>query len=122
MASKQTKYFWHIGTTDAPVTRWPPKAVLREEMLKKKTALLFRMACGISMTVFLAGVVVPGLIRVDSPAQESLQTLGLGGVSFTYKLENVCSAILGGSFGALVVLLLYSLPKPPMRERTAPSV
>ena len=74
------------------------------------------------MTVFLAGVVVPGLIRVDSPAQESLQTLGLGGVSFTYKLENVCSAILGGSFGALVVLLLYSLPKPPMRERTAPSV
>ena len=91
-------------------------------MLKKKTALLFRMACEISMTVLLAGVVVPGLIRVDSSAQGSLQTLSLGGVSFAYKLENVCSAILGGSFGALVVLLLYSLPKPPMRERTAPSV
>jgi hypothetical protein len=90
--------------------------------MKKRTARLLPIACAITGTVLLAGIVVPGWIRVDSAAQESLRTLSLGGISFAYKWENICAAVLGGSFGALVVLLLNSLPKPTRRERTADSI
>ena len=89
--------------------------------MKRKVAALLLVTCVASATILIAGVLIPSMIRSES-AQDSLETVSIGGVALAYKWENVCSAILGTSFGALVVLLLNSLPKSVRRESASDSI
>src|SRR5205807_9200398 len=62
---------------------------------------------GVSLALFLPGVVVPSFVRpgmaaTHDSAAGSLHALTIGGVTFRFTLQNRRSALLGGAFGLLV--------------------
>src|SRR5437667_12021862 len=64
---------------------------------------------GVSLALFLAGVVVPSFVRpgmaaTHDSAAGSLHALTIGGVTFWFTLQNLGSALLGSVFGLLVSL------------------
>lgn len=64
-----------------------------------------------TITLFLAGVVVPSFVRSGTAAAHdvvagSLHALTIGGVTFWFTLQNLGSALLGGVFGLLVALAI----------------
>jgi ABC-type sulfate transport system permease component len=86
--------------------------LLGDRMKKHKVILIFSFSLGLLVLLFVAGVVVPSLLYSShalsiSPA-DSLRTLDIAGVTFSYKLENIGSAFLGILFGTTVALFLSS--------------
>jgi hypothetical protein len=66
---------------------------------------------GVSIALFLAGVVVPSFLRSGMAASHdsaggSLHALTMGGVTFWFTLENLGFALLGGVFGVLIALAI----------------
>jgi len=66
---------------------------------------------GVSLALFLAGVVVPSFVRpgmaaTHDSAAGSLHALTIGGVTFWFTLQNLGSALLGSVFGLLVALAI----------------
>ena len=66
---------------------------------------------GVTIALFLAGVVVPSFVRsgmaaTHDSAAGSLHALTIGGVTFWFTLQNLGSALLGGVFGLLVALAI----------------
>ena len=65
------------------------------------------------VTLFLAGIAAPSLLRSGAAsshalASGSLHTLTIARIPFTYTLWNLASAILGALFGAAAVLAMSS--------------
>ena len=66
---------------------------------------------GVTIGLFLAGVVVPSFLRSGMAAKHtlaggSLHALTVGGVTFGFTLENLGFALLGGVFGVLIALVI----------------
>lgn len=66
---------------------------------------------GVTIALFLAGVVVPSFLRSGIAANHdtpggSVHTLTMGGVTFGFTLENLGFALLGGLFGVLIALAI----------------
>jgi FtsH-binding integral membrane protein len=66
---------------------------------------------GVTIGLFLAGVIVPTFLRSGMAANHgsaggSLYALTIAGVTFRFTLQNVGSALLGGVFGALIALAI----------------
>lgn len=66
---------------------------------------------GVTIGLFLAGIVVPGLLRSGMAANHgsaggSLYALTVAGVTFLFTLQNLGSALLGGVLGALIALAI----------------
>ena len=66
---------------------------------------------GVTIALFLAGVVVPSFVRSGTAAAHdaaagSLHALTIDGVTFWFTLQNLGSALLGGVFGLLVALAI----------------
>ena len=64
---------------------------------------------GVTIALFLAGVVVPSFLRSGMAANHdsaggSLHALTMGGVTFRFTLQNLGFALLGGVFGVLIAL------------------
>jgi len=76
---------------------------------------------GVTLGLFLAGVVVPSLVRCGMAANHasagrSLHALTIGGVTFGFTLQNLGSALLGGVFG---VLIAFAIEFPAAFAKTA---
>jgi len=66
---------------------------------------------GVTIALFLAGVVVPSFLRSGMAAKHdsaagSFHALTIGGVTFGFTLHNLGFALLGGVVGALVALAI----------------
>jgi len=66
---------------------------------------------GVTIALFLAGVVVPSFVRsgmaaTHDAAAGSLHALTIGGVTFWFTLQNLGFALLGSVFGLLVALAI----------------
>jgi hypothetical protein len=77
----------------------------------QKALYTLQLLSEVTITLFVAGVVVPSFLRsrmVTSHALAvgSLHTLTIGGVTLSYTLHNLVAAILGGLLGSLVALAI----------------
>jgi len=66
---------------------------------------------GVTLGVFIAGILVPSFLRSGMAAHHgltvgSLHTLTIGGVRLFYTLESFSFAILGAMFGSLTALAI----------------
>jgi len=72
-------------------------------------------------TLFVAGIVVPSLLRSDFATEEalsegSLRTINFAGMAFSYTTHNLEFAILGGLVGAIAALAVHF--QGPVRKNT----
>jgi len=65
---------------------------------------LIRIACALLATLFIAGIIVPNLIRTEAASLS--RTMEFAGVSVSYSPLNVLFASLGEVAGALLVFLV----------------
>jgi hypothetical protein len=77
----------------------------------QKALSVFELASGVTLSLFVAGIVAPSFLRSGMAtshalAAGSLHALTIGRVTLWFTLQNLASALLGGLFGALVALAI----------------
>lgn len=82
-------------------------------MRKQKVIRVFQLVCGVTAILFIAGIVVPSLLPSRLSANHtgfagSLHVMKIAGMSFTFKLQNILSAVLGAACGTGIALVLAS--------------
>lgn len=85
----------------------------------QKALSLLQLLSGVVIGLFIAGIVVPSFLRSGMATNSdlavgSLRTLTIGGVAFTYTLQNLGLAMLGGLCGSLIALAI-EFPAPIAR-------
>lgn len=81
---------------------------MKRQKILSLTLLLFELA----LTLFIAGIVVPSLLRSELATKEalalgSLRVVNIAGFAFLYTTQSVGFAILGSLVGALVAFLIH---------------
>ena len=74
---------------------------------------ILQLLLGVSVSLFIAGIAVPGFLRSSMAtnhafASGSLHTLTIARVTFSYTLQNLVFAILGSLFGTAMALAIES--------------
>lgn len=74
---------------------------------------LLQLLIGETACLFLAGIVVPSLVRSAMVSKHaltagSLHALSICGITFSYTFRNLAFAVLGGVFGAALALAIDS--------------
>ena len=92
-------------------------------MKRQKAFSLLQLLIEVVFTLFIAGLVVPSLLRSDLATKEalaagSLRTINIAGVVLSYTNQNVEFAILGALVGAMAAL---AIPFPAMTPKNATS-
>src|SRR5436853_5052884 len=92
-------------------------------MNKQKTSSLLQLLIEVAITLFVAGLVLPSLLRSDLVTSEalaagSLHTINIAGVVLSYTNQNVEFAVLGGLVGAMAAL---AIPFPGTTPKNATS-
>src|SRR5437660_7121331 len=90
-------------------------AVLRlkgNNMKRQKAFSLLQLLIEVVFTLFIAGLVVPSLLRSDLATKEalasgSLRTFNIAGFAFSYTTQNVALAILGGLVGTMAAFAIH---------------
>ena len=90
-------------------------------MKKQSVIRVFQVVGGATAILFVAGVVVPGMLMSRMPASYSLfgtpfHTTSIAGITFAYKLQNILAAVLGGAFGPMIAFVVAS---PGAAKRTS---
>jgi len=88
-------------------------------MKRQKAFSLLQLLIEVVITLFIAGIVVPSLLRSDLAAKAalaggSLHTINIAGVVLSYTNENVEFAILGalvGTMAAFAIPFAATTPK-----------
>ncbi|OLD83064.1 MAG: hypothetical protein AUF67_02025 [Acidobacteria bacterium 13_1_20CM_58_21] len=75
------------------------------------------MLIEVVFTLFIAGIVMPSLLRSDLATKEvfavdSPRTINVAGIAFSHTTHNVEFAILGALAGAMTA---FAIPFPPQR-------
>jgi hypothetical protein len=83
-------------------------------MKRQKAFSLLQLLIEVVITLSIAGIVVPSLLRSDVATNEalaghSLHTINMAGVVFSYTNQNVEFAILGAFVGAVAA---FAIPFP----------
>lgn len=96
----------HHHSTIQPTNRASTTRIVRIQ----KVLSVLELLGGVSIALFLAGVVVPSFVRSVTAANHdsagSLHALTMGGVTFGFTLQNLGFALLGGVFGVLIALAI----------------
>jgi type II secretory pathway pseudopilin PulG len=95
-------------------------------MKRQKAFSLLQLLIEVLITLFITGIIVPGLVRSDLATEEalaagSLRTIKIAGIAFSYTHQNVAFAILGalvGAMAAFAIDFLASTPKNTTSTRT----
>ena len=79
---------------------------------RRKISSLVLLLVEIAFTVFIAGIVVPSLLRSDSATKEalalgSLHVINLAGFALSYTTQSVEFAALGSSMGAVAAFVIH---------------
>jgi hypothetical protein len=75
---------------------------------------ILQLFCEVTISLFIAGIIVPSFLRSGTATNHAsavgslraLHALTIGGVTFSYTLQNLGSAILGGLIGSLIALAI----------------
>lgn len=102
------------------------KVVLRlksNRMQRQKALSLLQLLIELAITLFIAGIVVPSLLRTgvatnEALAEGSLHTIHIIGVTFSYMYKNVGFAMLGALVGATAA---FAIASPPTTTKTTTS-
>ena len=91
-------------------------------MKRQKAFSLVLLLIEVVFTLFIAGIVVPSLLRSDLAtkdvfAADSPRTINIAGIAFSYTIHNVEFAVWGALIGAMAA---FAIPFPPQRPRTRP--
>jgi hypothetical protein len=87
-------------------------------MKRQKAFSLLPLLIEVVIALFIAGIVVPSLVRSDLATKEalaggSLHTINIAGVVLSYTNKNVELAILGGIVGATAAFVIpFSVSAP----------
>lgn len=96
----------HHHSTIRPTNQTSTTKIVRIQ----KALSVLELLGGVSIALFLAGVVVPSFVRSVTAANHdsagSLHALTMGGVRFGFTLQNLGFALLGGVFGVLIALAI----------------
>ena len=82
--------------------------------MKKQNAIrVFHLLSSVTITLFLAGILVPSLMGSSSSANHtffagSQHTMKIAGFVFKYKFQNILAALLGTVFGGVIALVMAS--------------
>jgi len=84
-----------------------------QSMTRQKALSLVQLLIELAITLFIAGVVVPSLLRSGAAANEALaggflHTITIAGVTFSFTYKNVGFAILGALVGAAAAFAISS--------------
>ena len=92
-------------------------------MKRQKAFSLVLLLIEVVFTLFIAGIVVPSLLRSDLATKEvfavdSPRTINIAGITFSYATHNVEFAILGALAGAMAA---FAIPFPTSTPKRATS-
>jgi hypothetical protein len=81
-------------------------------MKRQKAFSLALLLVEVASTLFIAGIVVPSLLRSDLATKAalvagSLRTIHIAGFAFSYTTQNVALAILGGLIGTMAAFAVH---------------
>jgi hypothetical protein len=81
-------------------------------MKKRKAFSFVLLLIEVAFTLFVAGIVVPSLLRSDFATKEalavgSLRIMKIAGIAFSYTRQNVEFAILGGIVGTIAAFAMH---------------
>lgn len=81
-------------------------------MKRQKALALLQVFIEVVITLFIAGVVVPSVVRSElatkqALAEGSLRTIHIAGMALSYTDQNVAAAILGGLVGAMAACAMH---------------
>ncbi|HEX7698060.1 MAG TPA: hypothetical protein VF394_11715 [Candidatus Acidoferrum sp.] len=82
--------------------------------MKKQNAIrVFHLLRSVTITLFLAGILVPSLMGSSSSANHSFfagsqHTMKVAGFVFKHKFQNILAALLGTVFGGVIALVMAS--------------
>src|SRR5882762_6831488 len=95
-------------------------------MKREKAISLVLLLAEVAFTLFIAGIVVPSLLRSDLATKEalaagSLRTINIVGFALSYTTQNIAFAILGGLVGTMAAFAVHfhaSTPRNTTSTRT----
>jgi hypothetical protein len=95
-------------------------------MKRQKAFSLVLLLVEVAFTLFIAGIVVPSLLRSDLATKEalaagSLGTINIAGIAFSYTTQSVALAILGALAGTMAAFAIHfhtSAPRNTTSTRT----
>ena len=81
-------------------------------MKRQKAFSLALLLVEVTFTLFIAGIVVPSLLRPELATKEalasgSLRAINIAGIAFSYTTQSVGFAILGSLVGALTAFVIH---------------
>jgi hypothetical protein len=92
-------------------------------MKRQKASSFVLLLIEVVFTLFIAGIVVPSLVRSDLATKQalaagSLRTINVLGIAFSYTTQNVEFAILGALVGAIAA---FAIPFPASAPKNTTS-
>ena len=92
-------------------------------MKRQKAFSLALLLIEVTFTLFIAGIVVPSLLRSELATKEalavgSLRAINIAGFAFSYTTQSVEFAILGSLMGTLAAFVIHFRAAAP-RNRTS---
>jgi hypothetical protein len=81
-------------------------------MKRQKVFSLLQLLIEVSITLFIAGILVPSFLRSDVATKEalaggSLHTINIAGIAFSYTNQNVGFAFLGALVGTMAAFAIH---------------
>lgn len=109
--------FYAVQQNQQHPTAQPAKSGNQKRV--QKALSILQLLSGVVIGLFIAGIVAPSFLRSEMATNNdlvvgSLYTLTVGRITFTYTLQNLGSALLGGLFGSLTALAI-EFPAPVTR-------